>query len=300
MSKFDDENNNNLGEEISEDLVLESDPASDDQESGDSGLDEAADEEIEAGEDGEASEEEQVELVLGEKNEVDDDVAETPVIKTLRQRDREHTKRIKQMERELEQLRQAQQAAAPQVSDAEPQLSDPDIDYDPDLYKQRLIAWHARQSEKQAQQQQVQKAWQDKVISHKEKAKALKVQDFEVAEEFASTVFNQGQLAAIIDLADDSAKMMYVLSKNPSRAKELAETANIGMFIKKMSLLETEMKTAKKKPSASPEKTVSGGASGGVRGRDARLEQLEREAEKTGDRTKIVAYKRQLRDKANK
>jgi len=297
MSEVDYENENNNGE-VEDELLLPDESADDNQDLPDEN--EVEDDESES----EESEEVEDEITLGEENEIKDEPAnDTPVIKTLRQRDREHVKVIKEMKRELEQLKQgSQQQSSPAVIQ-KPQMSDDDIDYDQDKYDEKMIAYldskrKLEEAEKNQRQQQENalKEWNDKLIAHKDRAKALKVADYDSAEEFASDVFNDAQRGIMIHAADDSAKLLYVLSKNPTRAKELAGIADPVLFTKKMTQLELDMKAKTRKPGTQPEKTVTG-AKSGVSRSDVHLERLEREAEKTGDRSKIFAYKKSQRDK---
>jgi hypothetical protein len=55
----------------------------------------------------------------------------------------------------------------------------------------------------------------------------------------------------------------------------------------------TKLKTSSRKAAAAPEKRVSGAASSA--GSNATLEKLRAEAERTGDFTKVMQYRRQLK-----
>jgi len=61
--------------------------------------------------------------------------------------------------------------------------------------------------------------------------------------------------------------------------------------------LETQLKVSSKKSPPPPEKAIrgSGSGSGSV---DSTLERLRAEAEKTGNMSKVIAYKQQLRKKS--
>jgi hypothetical protein len=61
-----------------------------------------------------------------------------------------------------------------------------------------------------------------------------------------------------------------------------------------VSKLESQLKVTNRKPATTPEKvlTGTGSTSGSV---DSTLDKLRAEAEKTGDYTKVTAYKRKLK-----
>jgi hypothetical protein len=84
------------------------------------------------------------------------------------------------------------------------------------------------------------------------------------------------------------------LGKNPKKAKELSELKDPVQFAFAMGKLETQLKiTSRKTTPPPPEKKVVGNAS--ASSSDDMLEKLRDEAARTGDFTKVVAYKRQLK-----
>jgi hypothetical protein len=94
----------------------------------------------------------------------------------------------------------------------------------------------------------------------------------------------------ILQGADNPALLVYALGKNPKRAKELASIKDPVKFAFAVARLETQLKVTKRKASSKPEPTISGTGrpSGSV---DNTLERLRTEAEKTGDYSKVYAYK---------
>jgi hypothetical protein len=107
-------------------------------------------------------------------------------------------------------------------------------------------------------------------------------------------LFNETQQGMIIQGADNSAALVYALGKNPGKAKELASIKDPVKFAWEASKLEGSMKTTSRKPRSKPEKTVKGAGSlsGGT---DKKLEELRAGARKSGDYTKLNAYKQQLK-----
>ena len=90
--------------------------------------------------------------------------------------------------------------------------------------------------------------------------------------------------------------VIYALGKNVKKAQALAAIEDPIEFAFAISDLEKDLKVTKRKTAPAPEKTVRGNAavSGTV---NSQLERLRAEAEKTGNYTKVAAYKAQLRAK---
>jgi hypothetical protein len=59
--------------------------------------------------------------------------------------------------------------------------------------------------------------------------------------------------------------------------------------------METQMRTQSRKPASAPETRISGSAPSS--GAETQLNKLREQAEKTGDYTKVIAYKNQLKSK---
>jgi hypothetical protein len=84
------------------------------------------------------------------------------------------------------------------------------------------------------------------------------------------------------------------MGKSPAKAKELAAITDPVKFTFAIAKLEAQLKVTPRKAPPAPEKQIRsiGGVpmSGAV---DSTLERLRDEAAKTGDMTKVIAYKRQ-------
>lgn len=273
----------------------------------DEGQEEQEEEDGEEGQEGdddgqESEEDEGVVVTIGDEEpaEEQDDKAAPAWVKDLRKTQRELQKENRELKAKLEQ-------SAPKPKDIEvgtkPTLEG--CDYDGDKFEQELTAWHdrKRQAEQAAKKQEdeqkaQQEAWNGRLESYKAAKSALKVKDFADAEEVTSSVFNEVQQALIIDAADNPALVIYALGKNPAKAKELAAITSHTKFLREISRLEdTKLKVQNRRAPPAPERTVSG--TGKISGTtDSTLERLRAEAEKTGDMSKVVAYKRQQKEKA--
>lgn len=215
-------------------------------------------------------------------------------LKDLRKSNREQAKRIKELE--------AEKSTPKHVEDEEELPPEPTLeqhDYDAEAFKAALLEWadkkrkvEARKDEKANAQKDAEDAWQAKLSGYAEKKHALKVPDFDGAESYVKDTFDVTQQGIIIEIADDPALLTYALGKNKKRAGELASIKQPVQFIKALTLMEAQIKMTSRKGPPPPERPLSGRTGGGA---DNTLEKLREEAARTGDMSKVLAYKRKQR-----
>ena len=215
-------------------------------------------------------------------------------VRDLRRHNRELTKRLKELE--AKERQQPVQTALP------PKPTLESCDYDADEFERQLDGWkdakrNADDAEAAArkQQEQAEQAWQSRLSTYTERKQALPADDVDDAEQSVRELFGDMRWAILVDGADDPAMLVYALGKYPERAKELAKIESLAQFTFKAAKLESELKVTKRKPTVAPEKTMTGTAPVGVAGADATLERLRADAEKTGDYSKVIAYRKQKR-----
>ncbi|UOF77271.1 scaffolding protein [Caudoviricetes sp.] len=222
---------------------------------------------------------------------------------------KELRKSHKELQRENRELKERFKTteAATQVPTVgkKPSLQDDDIAYDTEKFETALANWYEskRQADEyQKQLEQAQRAeqeeWQNRLNSYSQAKTNLKVKDFDEAEENVKDVLSVTQQGILLKGAKDPALLVYSLGKNPKKAREIAAIKDPIKFAFELAALEKDMKTSSRKPSPpQPEKTVNGTGriSGGSS--NATLAKLRDEAARTGDFTKLHAYKRQIRDK---
>ena len=265
---------------------------------------EEAEVEAEADEDGEteaeAEDESVVVTIAGETPPQEDDEENDRApewVRDLRKQYREEKRRNRELEEKL--------AAASGGSSEAVQLAEkPTLekaDYDTDRYEQEHAAWYEQkrkydevEASKQAEQQAVEQEWRQKLEGYQSAKADLKVRDFEDAEDTVQETLSTTQQGMILQGAENPALLVYALGKNPKKAKELASLTDPVKFAFAVAKLETNLKVTKRKASSKPEKALSGTArpSGSV---DSTLERLRAEAERTGDYSKVFAYKRNQR-----
>jgi hypothetical protein len=265
-------------------------------------------EEVDEPENGDSEEEEESEP---EEDEVVVTIGDEPVaepeaedksapkwVKDLRKDHREAQRRIRELEAQV-------QASQPKVKTIEvgpePSLDDDDIDYDQDKFKAKWRAWSERKSQadraaedQRAAEKAQQDEWQARLNAYADHKSKLKVKDYEDAEVAVQSSFDVTQQGIIVQGADNPALVVYALGKNPAKAKELSSIKDPIKFTYAVAKLEAQLKVQNRKSAPAPERTISGSAPSGSG--DSNLERLRKEAERTGDYTKVSAYKKQQRE----
>jgi hypothetical protein len=217
-------------------------------------------------------------------------------VKELRKTNRE----LQRQNRELQgRLQTAPPETKPVVIGSKPKLED--HDYDADKYEEALANWFERKrqaddanAKQEAEVMNQQKAWQAKLDGYGKAKAELRVKDFEDAEEVAQQVFSITQQGVLLQGADNPALVVYALGKNPAKAKELAEIKDPVKFAFAVAKLEKDLKVTNRRQAPAPERIVTGtGRSSGAV--DSTLERLREDAARTGNMTKVIAYKAQKR-----
>jgi hypothetical protein len=234
--------------------------------------------------------------------EVGEEVEDEPEhITELRKRYREQQKRLKELEA---------QTVAPKVQALPPKPTLEECDYDTAAFEQKLEGWYdqkrehdARETEAKTLAEKANERWQMKVAAYDEGKEKLGAKDFDEAEatvhEILSTPFpgimaEDVRFGIIKQGAKDPATLVYALGKNPAKAKELAAIDDPVEFAFALGELNGKMKVVRGK-APPPERRISAGAPGVAGAVDNTLERLREEAARSGDFSKVTAYKRQKR-----
>lgn len=258
--------------------------------------DESAEEKVE-----ESGEAEELTLTIGDEKPEEEEERKAPEwVRELRKSDREKTRRI----RELEQaLKAASPAAATPRLGPRPKLEE--FDYDTEKYEAAVDSWLEKKAEvdrvereREAAERKQQEEWQGRLDAYKKRKEALAFPDVDDAEETAKTALSELQQAIIVDATESPELVMYALGKHPSKLQQLASMQNPARFAVAIGRLEASLKVTGKKPSPPPpEKTVRPGGAAGVASLDNTLEKLREEAERTGNYSKVIAYRKQKQAK---
>lgn len=270
-------------------------------------IDEDEAEEITAADEGdepeaEAEEEEGVVVTIGEEappTEEEEPERAPEWVRDLRKQYREEKRRNKELQEKL-----AEVSGAPKAAELGQKPTLEAADYDTERYEKELAAWYERkrkhdevEAARQAEAETAEREWKQKLEGYQSAKATLKVRDYDDAEEVVQDAFTVTQQGMILQGAENPALLVYALGKNPKRAKELASIKDPVKFAFAVARLETQLKVTKRKASSKPEPTISGTGrpSGSV---DSTLERLRSEAEKTGDYSKVYAYKQRQKRSA--
>lgn len=270
-------------------------------------IDEDEAEEITAADEGdepeaEAEEEEGVVVTIGEEappTEEEEPERAPEWVRDLRKQYREEKRRNKELQEKL-----AEVSGAPKAAELGQKPTLEAADYDTERYEKELAAWYERkrkhdevEAARQAEAEAAEREWKQKLEGYQSAKATLKVRDYDDAEEVVQDAFTVTQQGMILQGAENPALLVYALGKNPKRAKELASIKDPVKFAFAVARLETQLKVTKRKASSKPEPTISGTGrpSGSV---DSTLERLRSEAEKTGDYSKVYAYKQRQKRSA--
>jgi hypothetical protein len=218
-------------------------------------------------------------------------------VRELRKTNRELQRQNRELQGKLKST--AQTETKPVVLGKKPSLEE--HDYDAEKFEAAMADWFERKrkaddakAKQEAEVMTQQKAWQSKLDGYGKAKAELRVKDYEDAEAVAQEVFNVTQQGIVLQGADNPALVIYALGKNPKKAKELSDIQDPVKFAFAVAKLEKELKVTNRKAAPPPERIVSG--TGRVSGAvDSTLERLREDASRTGNMTKVIAYKAQKR-----
>lgn len=251
------------------------------------------------------AEKEGLSVTIGETNEDESDEAEfhgpaPQWVKDMRKQNREQRKRLRQLEQELATKSQAQLQQQPLTELGEkPTLEK--AEYDSVRYEKELAEWFEKKkalddqrARAKAQEEEQQKQWKERVSMYERDKLVLHADDYDDAEAVIREHLDVVQQGIIVQGAKNAALMIYALGKNPDKAQMLGAIKDPVRFAFAVGRLEAQLKVHDKKPAVPPEGKVIGSArtTGSA---DVTLERLRAEAAKTGDYSKVNAYKRKLK-----
>ena len=221
-------------------------------------------------------------------------------VRELRKEHRDLVRKNRELEARLQQQPAQASAPADQPLGQKPTLES--CDWDADRLGRDLDAWYVRkakaeadESARRAAEQQAQAEWQQRAKAFFDAKAALRVPDFDEAEEAFAAALDVNHQAIVLRYSDNPAAMVYAIGRDPATAKRLAAIQDGAALAKEIGKLETQLTvTAMRKNKPQPEQVppTSGGLGTGA---DSTIDKLRAEAEKSGDYTKVIAYKRQAR-----
>lgn len=211
----------------------------------------------------------------------------------------EWVKRVREENRELKrQLKQREsQQFEQQVLREKPTLDD--HDYDSDAFEQDYAQWLTEKQQVDAQVHAERQKYQQYHERYKADVDAIKAKapDYDEVELSVVDVLSEQKQGLLQMLVDNPAKVVYALGKNsPAQLERLSKLDDI-QFAKQIVLMEQQMSSKTKSRNQNKPKPKTHELEGAAGGADTRLAKLEAEADRTGDRSKVAAYKKQMKSK---
>jgi hypothetical protein len=239
----------------------------------------------------------------------DDDDLELPTFADDGEEEPSDTDLVKHLRAELRRT-QADKKALEQGAKPEPAIivgEEPTLEsceYDDDRFKAELRAYddRKRRAEEQANkgresQRAADEQWDREKAEFAKKRAALPYRDIDDVEAVVAASLEPAQLAMIVKAANDGPKLVYALGKNPAKLSALAGVKDPIKFIAATVRLEGEMKMAKRRPTVEPDRIVRGSASSAAGAVDRHEQKLEAEADRTGNRSALIKYRSEKKDK---
>lgn len=286
MSEFDDNN-----QDYQEDVEQVDDEMLDDEQDIDDGQDDEQDADGEESESRDDSADDVLEFSFDDDGDSSDPFKgqEAPEwVKKVREENRELKRQLKQ--RESQQFEQ-------QVLREKPTLDD--HDYDSDAFEQDYAQWLTEKQQVDAQVHAERQKYQQYHERYKADVDAIKAKapDYDEVELSVVDVLSEQKQGLLQMLVDNPAKVVYALGKNsPAQLDRLSKLDDI-QFAKQIVLMEMQMSSKTKSRNQNKPKPKTHELEGAAGGADTRLAKLEAEADRTGDRSKVAAYKKQLKSK---
>lgn len=230
-------------------------------------------------------------------------------VRDVRKTNRELVRKTREQEAEIARLKGSAGTTTPAAIVVGEKPTFENCEFDPEKFETALTAWNerkakaeAQENERTTQQKAAQATWEKRMAAVDAEATKLRVRDPEGAQMVFDDTFSVLQRGIILSGPDDaktSAQLRLALGANPKVAKELAAVTDPIKFTIRMTRIIDEMKMTTRKTAPIPERSVRGNVAGGA-AVDKTLERLQKEADRSGDRTKVAAHIRAVNERARR
>lgn len=176
----------------------------------------------------------------------------TPLVKTLREQIRDRDKELAEYRR--------QTAPKPIEVGEEPEMAD--FDYDEPKFKAAYDAWkdRTREAAEQAKAQEqkgevANREAQRNLANYQMKKAGLPAEKMQASEDTVLGALSMFAQSAILQYADDPARVVYALGQHPAKLAQMMEieASDPGRFIKELTLLERNLKVTTRRAAPPPE-----------------------------------------------
>jgi hypothetical protein len=197
-------------------------------------------------------------------------------------------------------LAEVERGSKTQPVDPGPKPTLEECEFDEDKFAEAVLEWNRKVED--AKKPEIDRnaaaelQWRNERVRYTEDKAKLGYPDVDDAEETVKSVLSPEQQTVLVLATENPAKMMYALAKNPAKLAELASERDFFKLAAKAARLEGQLKMVKMKKAPPPDVPERGSGNVSRVSGDKALAALEKEAERTGDRTKVIAYKRKQRE----
>lgn len=225
-----------------------------------------------------------------------DEAEETPAIRKLRQE-------LRETQRKLHRYETAPQPQKIEVGE-EPTLEG--CDWDEDAFKAKWREWNGRKVEADRQNrdaEEQQRAAQERFVAsyttYRQHAAKLNVSDYDDVEKHVAEALPLPLQNAIPEYFGDKGPLtVLALGRHPKLLAEIVDMKDPVAQLLRLKEISMGVKPKMGRKAPAPERgTIPQGSAVGAAGVDKTLERLEKEADKTGDRSKLIDYKRKMAQK---
>lgn len=199
---------------------------------------------------------------------------------------------------------QTEQPALPDPNDYDDGQSDPKYREAFDKYHQSTVDRAVKQHiPKPVQDTSRQDIELERVqTKHYDRAEKLGVSDYPETENIAVGILGDDTANVIMRISRHSDKVLYHLGKNPEKAHYFASLSNTdpGRAIAEIGALGVELKPqpkARAKPAPDPDEELVGASPPSSDDYERQLKKLREDVKKTGDMSKVLAYKKEHEEK---
>jgi len=230
-----------------------------------------------------------------QNNEGSDDRTAAPWVKDLRKRQAQLAKENRQLKEELYNLKKPQQS-----NELGPKPTLESCQFDSDVLADELEKWVSKKVEldaqaarQQAQQNAAVEAWNKKQNDYFaiKKEFVKEASDFENAEQNVIDILPEALRSDLIDLADNAVEVVYQIGNDIDLLEKLAGM-NRTQFAHALGKLGGGKRTASRAQGPAPRPEQMAAKGGTPKTVNATLAQLRAEAERTGNYSKVIEYKR--------
>jgi hypothetical protein len=231
---------------------------------------------------------------------------DTDTIKKMRAAFKKNKADAKAKEARLKELeaKEVERLAAKEQKELRPKPLFDDYGHgEEDKFEDDLIGWHedkkkfeAKKNEAKEKEDAVQNSYNENLEGYNTRKKALAVEDYDDVETKVSTKLSTQQMQLAVHGLEKPELLFVALSRNSKELERLSNITDPTKYAVAIGKIEAQLKTSKGNRAPDPEKRLKGKAA--IVSGDKALDDLEKEAARTGDRTKVIAYNRGLRKSA--